>query len=82
MKRNTWYQIHTNGGTTTFARYTRQEAAQEKGDVEILVEVGVFEKLSVDTTTPQGGAEIFGREEFEDEGAAMARLAEAVELAR
>jgi len=82
MKRNTWYQIHTNGGTTTFARYTRQETAQEKGDVEILVEVEVFEKLSVDTTTPQGGAEIFGREEFYDEGAAMARLAEAVELAR
>lgn len=82
MKRNTWYQIHTNGGTTTFARYTRQEIAQENGDVEILVEIGVFEKLSVDTTTPQGSAEIFGRQEFEDVEAAAARLAEAVELAR
>jgi len=82
MKIHTWYQIHTNGGTTTFARYTTAQVPEDKGDIVVIAEIGVFEKLSVDTTTPQGSAEIFGREEFGDENAAMARLAEAVELAR
>ena len=64
---NTWYQIHTNGGTTTFARiYLGQD---DNG-------LGCFwfEKMSMDTTVPQGGAEIFGREAFTGDLSAVERL--------
>ena len=76
MKRNTWYQIHTNGGTTTFARWRKYP------DYTLNVVEYLFEKMSVDTTTPQGSVEMFGDEVFGTAEAATARLAEAVELAR
>jgi hypothetical protein len=75
MAIHTWYQIHTNGGTTTFARWTTIRA--ENG-VDIL---DAFEKMSVDTTSETGSAEIFGREWFTD-GGATARLALAMESGR
>ena len=75
MPENTWVQIHTNGGTTTFARWYGARAAN--GDL-----VFIFEKMAADTTTLQGSAETFGREEFILPSSASARLAEAVELAR
>lgn len=75
MERNTWVQIHTNGGTTTFARWYAERATNN----ELMF---VFEKMAVDTTTPSGSAEIFGREEFILPSGASARVAEAVALAR
>ena len=68
---NTWYQIHTNGGTTTFARiYLGQD---DNG-------LGCFwfEKMSVDTGTHMGYAEIFGREDFTSEITAQNRLERAL----
>jgi hypothetical protein len=70
-----WYEIHNNGGTATFARYTAERLA----DGETIV--GVFEKMQVDTTGG-GSVEIFGRQEFSDPSAAALRLAEAQELQR
>ena len=64
---NTWYQIHTNGGTTTFARIYLGHDDNGYGCF-------VFEKMSVDTTVPQGGAEIFWREEFTGDLSAVERL--------
>ena len=68
---NTWYQIHTNGGTHTFARI--YQGQDEKG-------FGCFwfEKMAVDTTVPQGGAEIFGMEDFTSELTAQSRLERAL----
>jgi hypothetical protein len=71
-----WYEIHNNGGTATFARYTAERLA----DGETIV--GVFEKMQVDTSSRVGSVEIFGREEFSDPAAAALRLAEAQELQR
>ena len=76
MPENTWVQIHTNGGTTTFARWRKYP------DYTLNVVEYLFEKMSVDTTTPQGSVEMFGDEVFGTAEAATARLAEAVELAR
>jgi hypothetical protein len=70
-----WYEIHNNGGTATFARYTAERLA----DGETIV--GVFEKMQVDTAGG-GSVEIFGRQEFSDPAAAALRLAEAQELQR
>jgi hypothetical protein len=70
-----WFQIHTNGGVVTFAMFTRQEVPRDKGDLVVLAEVGVFQKLQVDITT--GTAEVFGREEFDDRYEASERLREA-----
>jgi hypothetical protein len=64
---STWYQIHTNGGTTTFARIYQGQDDKGYG-------CWWFEKMSVDTTVPQGGAEIFGREEFTSDLTAQSRL--------
>lgn len=75
MERNVWVQIHTNGGTTTFARWYEERATNNNL-------MFVFEKMAVDTTTPSGSAEIFGREEFIFPSGASARVAEAVALAR
>ncbi len=44
---NTWYQIHTNGGITTFARIYLGHDDNGYGCF-------VFEKMTVDTTVPQG----------------------------
>ena len=71
----TWYQIHTNGGTHTLARY--YEGRTEAGDL-----VYVFEKMAADTTTQEGGAELFGREHFETEAAAIVRVRQALEAAQ
>ena len=73
-KAATWYQIHTNGGTHTFARY--YEGQDEKGG-----RVYVFEKMSTETTFQGGGAELFGREHFTTEAAAIVRLRQALEAA-
>ena len=75
-KENLWFQIHTNGGTTTFARWRKYP------DYTLNVVEYLFEKMSVDSTTPQGSVEVFGDEIFATADAAMARLDEAVALAR
>ena len=67
----TWYQIHTNGGTHTFARYYEGETAYGAPRY-------VFEKMSTDTTTQDGSAELFGREHFTTEAEAIARLRQAI----
>jgi hypothetical protein len=69
---NTWYQIHTNGGTTTFARIYQGQDSEGFGCFW-------FEKMSVDSTTPQGGAEIFGHQDFTGELTALERLHAAIE---
>ena len=68
---NTWYQIHTNGGTHTFARIYQGQDADGFGCFW-------FEKMSVDTTVPQGGAEIFGQEDFTSDLTAQIRLERAL----
>ena len=72
---NTWYQIHTNGGTTTFARW--YVGMTEQGEP-----VFGFEKLQADHSFEGGHAEIFGREEFSSMEAVVSRVQEAIELAR
>ena len=72
MKPATWYQIHTNGGTHTFARY--YEGQDEAGG-----RVYVFEKMSADTTGAGQEPELFGREAYETEAGAIARLVAATE---
>jgi hypothetical protein len=71
VEANTWYQIHTNGGTTTFARIYEGQDADGFG-------CWWFEKMSVDTTVPQGGAEIFGQEDFTSDLTAQNRLERAL----
>jgi hypothetical protein len=67
-----WIQIHTNGATTTFARF--YEGKNEGGETTF-----PFEKMQVDTT---GGsyAEVFGVEEYATEADAAERLRVAVHL--
>ena len=73
-KAATWYQNHSNGGTHTLARYYEgQDATGSRAYV--------FEKMAVDTTTQEGSAELFGREEYTREGAAVVRLRQALEAA-
>lgn len=74
IKTNTWYQIHTNGGTTTFARIYEGQDSDGFGCFW-------FEKMSVDSTIKSGSAEIFGHQEFGSEESARSRLDEALELA-
>jgi len=69
---NTWYQIHTNGAGTTFARIYQGQDAEGFGCFW-------FEKMSVDTGTPMGYAEIFGHEDFTSEISAHERLNAAIE---
>ena len=68
---NTWYQIHTNGAGTTFARIYLGHDENGFGCF-------VFEKMSVDTGTHMGYAEIFGREEFTGDLSAVERLNAAI----
>ena len=67
----TWYQIHTNGGFTTFARIYEGYDAEGLGCWH-------FEKMSVDSTTPHGGAELFGMESYTSDLSARERLAAAI----
>lgn len=68
---NTWYQIHTNGAGTTFARIYQGQDENGFGCFW-------FEKMSVDTGTHMGYAEIFGRESFTSELTAHNRLERAL----
>jgi hypothetical protein len=72
---NTWYQIHTNGGTHTFARIYQGQDADGYGCFW-------FEKMSVDSATPMGYAEIFGQEDFTSELTAQNRLERAIAEAK
>lgn len=60
-----WYQIHTNGATTTFARYY----ASPDG-------TGEFEKMQVDVVN--GTAEVFGEEHYFDWQDAKTRVRVAI----
>jgi len=63
-----WYQIHTNGATTTFARYYRQDDGLYR-----------FQKLAADhTAEPTGFAEIFGDEVMESLGEVSLRMTRAI----
>ena len=72
---NTWYQIHTNGGTTTFARW--YVGMNEQGEP-----VFGFEKLQADHSFESGHAEVFGHQEFSSMEGVISRFREAIELAR
>ena len=72
VEANTWYQIHTNGAGTTFARIYQGQDENGFGCFW-------FEKMSVDTGTHMGYAEIFGREDFTSELTAQMRLERALE---
>ena len=74
VEANTWYQIHTNGAGTTFARIYQGQDENGFGCFW-------FEKMSVDTGTHMGYAEIFGREDFTSELTAQMRLERALEAA-
>ena len=74
VEANTWYQIHTNGAGTTFARIYQGQDENGFGCFW-------FEKMSVDTATHMGYAEIFGREDFTSELTAQMRLERALEAA-
>jgi len=64
-----WKQIHTNGATTTFARYYQQDDGAYR-----------FQKLAADhTAEPSGFAEIYGDEILPTLAEAIARLDEAVQ---
>ena len=69
---NTWYQIHTNGAGTTFARIYQGQDAEGFGCFW-------FEKMSVDTATHMGYAQIFGQENFTGDLGALERLNAAIE---
>jgi hypothetical protein len=60
-----WYQIHTNGGTTTFARYYQSPDG-----------TGEFEKMAVDHVNDT--SESFGEEHYYDWRDAMTRLRVAI----
>jgi hypothetical protein len=72
MKPAIWYQIHTNGGAHTFARYYEGQTAYG-------APVYMFEKMSADTTGAGQEPELFGREAYETEAGAVARLLAATE---
>lgn len=67
-KMSEWKQIHTNGATTTFARYYEQEDGAYR-----------FQKLAADhTAEPSGFSEIYGDEILATKSEAEARLNEAI----
>ena len=70
---NTWYQIHTNGAGTTFARIYRGQDANGFGCIW-------FEKMSVDTATHMGYAQIFGEENYTGDLGALERLYSAIRI--
>jgi len=74
MNTNTWYQIHTNGGTTTFARVY-------EGINDLDASCFYFEKMSVDHTRgyqSESIVEVFGQTEYDSETSAYTRLAKAL----
>lgn len=73
MNANTWYQIHTNGASTTFARW--YEGQDAEGDTTFY-----FEKMATDFVNNL--VEVFGIEEFGSAEGAANRVQEAVALAR
>ena len=73
MNENTWIQIHTNGASTTFARW--YEGQDAEGDT-----VFYFEKMATDFVN--NIVEVFGVEEFGSAEGATNRIQEAVALAR
>jgi hypothetical protein len=73
MSANTWIQIHTNGASTTFARW--YEGQNAEGDT-----IFVFEKMATDFVNNL--IEVFGVEEFGSVEGATNRVQEAVALAR
>ena len=73
MQPNTWFQIHTNGATTTLARYY-------EGQTEAGAPTFVFEKVQFDITNG-GSAETFGREDYATQAEAVHRLVVAIKEA-
>jgi hypothetical protein len=73
MQPNTWFQIHTNGATTTLARFY-------EGQTEAGAPTFVFEKVQFDITG-DGSAETFGREDYATEAEAVNRLVVAIKEA-
>jgi len=69
---NTWYQIHTNGAVTTFARF--YEGQSPEGDT-----IFYFEKMQTDNVNNL--VEVFGIEEYENAADAAERLRVAIRLA-
>lgn len=65
LKDAKWYQIHTNGATTTFARYYVSPDS-----------TGEFEKMQVDIVN--GTAEVFGEEHYFDWQDAKTRVRVAI----
>ena len=62
---NTWYQIHTNGAVTTFARF--YEGQSDAGSP-----IFVFEKMQADSVNKL--IEVFGEEEYDELTAAINRV--------
>lgn len=73
MSANTWFQIHTNGASTTFARW--YEGQNAEGET-----IFYFEKMATDFVNNL--VEVFGIEEFGSAEGAASRVQEAVALAR
>lgn len=71
-KANTWYQIHTNGAVTTFARF--YEGKSDAGSA-----IFVFEKMQADSVNKL--IEVFGEEEYDELTAAINRVKIAQTLA-
>lgn len=73
MSENTWFQIHTNGASTTFARW--YEGQNAEGETTFY-----FEKMATDFVNNL--VEVFGIEEFGSAEGAANRVQEAVALQR
>jgi hypothetical protein len=69
MEPNTWYQIHTNGASSTFARF--YEAQTDEGAT-----IFRFEKMAADFVNKI--TEVFGESDYLDVLGAQGRLAEAI----
>lgn len=69
---NTWYQIHTNGAVTTFARF--YEGKSDAGAT-----IFAFEKMQVDNVNKF--VEVFGEEEYDELSKAINRVKIAQTLA-
>lgn len=74
MNENTWMQIHTNGASTTFARFYA-------GQTDSGQPIFVFQKMEVDITGG-GHAEIFGEEQYQFASDAAYRLVAAIKDAQ
>jgi hypothetical protein len=69
VKANTWYQLHTNGASVTFARYYKGTAA---GGADVFI----FEKLDVDLVV--SSCQLYSVEAYVEELEAMARLTQSM----